>query len=57
LGRLTARIGGGRAVRVAWEDVDEVGAAVKLRREASELRLGRGDDRARRFVAWIPGAR
>jgi sporulation protein YlmC with PRC-barrel domain len=57
LGRLAARLGGGRLVRVAWEDVDEVGASVTLRREASELGLGRGDDRARRLVAWIPGAR
>lgn len=57
LGRLAARLGGGRLVRVAWEDVDEVGASVKLRRTASELGLGRGDDRARRLVAWIPGAR
>jgi sporulation protein YlmC with PRC-barrel domain len=57
LGRLAARLGGGRLVRVAWADVDEVGASVKLRREASELGLGRGDDRARRLVAWIPGAR
>jgi sporulation protein YlmC with PRC-barrel domain len=57
LGRLTARLGGGRGVRVPWGDVDEVGASVKLRQEASELGLGRGDDRARRFVAWIPGAR
>lgn len=57
LGRLAARLVGGRLVRVRWVEVAEVAATVKLRREASELRLGRGDDRARRFVAWIPGAR
>ena len=44
------------AVRVAWSEVESVDSAVRLRRTASELRLGRGDDRAARWVAWIPGA-
>ena len=57
LGQLAARIARGRLVRVPWEEVAEVEASVKLRGRASELRLGRGDDRARRLVDWIPGAR
>jgi sporulation protein YlmC with PRC-barrel domain len=57
LGRLAAWPVSGRMVRVPWEEVAEVEASVKLRRKASELRLGRGDDRARRLVEWIPGAR
>ena len=57
LGRLAARLVRGSLVRVRWDEVAEVAATVKLRRKASELRLGRGDDRARRFVEWIPGAR
>ena len=55
LGRLAARLGG-NAVHIPWGDVAEVGAVVELKRTASELRLGRGDDRARRLVSWIPGA-
>ena len=57
LGRLAARLVRGRAVIVPWEEVDEVGAGVKLRRRAEELRLGRGDDRARGLVERIPGAK
>ena len=43
-------------VRVPWTEVSSVDSAVRLKRKASELRLGRGDARARRWVAWIPGA-
>ena len=57
LGRLAARIARGRLVRVPWDEVEEVAATVELRHPAAELRLGRGDDRARRFVEWIPGSR
>lgn len=56
LGRLAAAIARGRLVRVPWEEVDEVEAAVRLRRPAAELRLGRGDDRARPLVERIPGS-
>ena len=45
-----------RRVRIPWSEVSSVDSGVRLRRTASELRLGRGDDRARRLVAWIPGA-
>jgi sporulation protein YlmC with PRC-barrel domain len=35
---------GGNVVRVPWEDVDEIGATVRLRRKAFDLGLGHGDD-------------
>jgi hypothetical protein len=57
LGELAARLGRGTTVHVSWSDVAEVEAAIHLRRRASELRLGRGDDRARRWIERIPGAR
>ena len=56
LGRLAAFIAPGGAVRVPWEEVERIDAAVHLRRTARELRLGRGDDRARKLVEWIPGS-
>ena len=57
LGRLAASLGGGRLVRISWEDVESVEAAVHLKKTADELGLARGEDRVRRFVAWIPGAK
>jgi hypothetical protein len=56
IGRLAGWIGGGRRVRVAWSDVDKVDSAVELTREATELGLGRGDDRLRPYFDRIPGA-
>jgi hypothetical protein len=56
IGRLASWIGGGRIVRIPWEEVDAVRAHVKLRKRAQEYRLGRGDDRLRPFVEKIPGA-
>jgi len=56
LGRLAAFLARGETVRVPWEEVDEVAAAVQLKKTARELRLGRGDDRARKWVEWIPGS-
>jgi hypothetical protein len=56
LGRLAARAAGGRLVRVPWADVAEVRAGIQLRRTARELRLGRGDDRARPWVEKLPGS-
>jgi sporulation protein YlmC with PRC-barrel domain len=56
LGRLAASLARGRTVRVPWSEVAEVDSAVRLRREARELRLGRGDDRARPLVERIPGS-
>jgi sporulation protein YlmC with PRC-barrel domain len=56
LGRLAARLVGGRTVLVPWEEVAEVDSGVTLRRTAAELRLGSGDDRTRPLVERIPGA-
>ena len=56
LGRLAALITPGGTVRVPWVEVEKIDAAVHLRRTARELRLGRGDDRARKWVEWIPGS-
>ncbi len=56
LGRLASLFARGQTVRVPWEEVEKVDSAVHLRKTAGELRLGRGDDRARRWVEWIPGS-
>jgi hypothetical protein len=57
LGRLAALVTpGGTTVRVPWEEVAKIDAAVHLRKTARELRLGRGDDRARKWLEWIPGS-
>ena len=56
IGRLAGWIGGGRRVRVPWSDVKKVDAGVELKRGATELGLGRGDDRLRPYVGRIPGA-
>jgi sporulation protein YlmC with PRC-barrel domain len=56
LGRLAAFVARGETVRVPWEEVDKIESAVHLRKTARELRLGRGDDRARKWVEWIPGS-
>lgn len=54
--RLGSVFGAKRIVHLPWSDVDDVASAVRLRRTARELRLGRGDDRARRLVNRIPGS-
>ena len=56
LGRLAAALVRGRIVRVQWDEVTEIGSAVHLRRSARELRIGRGDDRARPLVQRLPGS-
>jgi hypothetical protein len=56
LGRLAARFARGQLVRVPWEEVAEVKAGIELRKTAAELRLGRGDDRARRMIEKLPGS-
>jgi sporulation protein YlmC with PRC-barrel domain len=57
IGRLAGWIGGGRRVRLDWSDVRKVDSALELKREATELGLGRGDDRLRPYLDKIPGAR
>jgi len=56
LGRLLARLGGGGGVKVAWDGVERVTSAVELARPASELGLGRGDDRFRPLIGRLPWA-
>jgi|SRR6187402_2991501 hypothetical protein len=56
LGRLAAWIGGGKFVRVPWEEVAGVESHIRLKRTAPEYGLGRGDDRARAWVERLPGA-
>jgi sporulation protein YlmC with PRC-barrel domain len=56
LGALVARIAGGRAVVVPWEEVDRIDSAVRLRRPAETYGLGRGDDHARPWIERIPGS-
>ena len=56
IGRLAARIGGGRRVRVPWSEVEDVSSHVVLKKAAREYGLGRGDDRLRPYVERIPGS-
>jgi sporulation protein YlmC with PRC-barrel domain len=49
-------VGRRRHVHVPWERVEKVDSAVHLKGSARELRLGRGDDRLRRWLEWVPGA-
>jgi hypothetical protein len=55
-GRLAASVARGRLVRLPWEEVAEIKSCVQLRKTAKELRLGRGDDRARGWIEKIPGS-
>jgi sporulation protein YlmC with PRC-barrel domain len=57
IGRLAGWVGGGGRVRVDWRDVRKLDSAVELKRRATELGLGRGDDRLRPYLDKIPGAR
>jgi sporulation protein YlmC with PRC-barrel domain len=45
---------GANAVRVPWEEVDEVNAAIHLRGKAEEQGLGEGDDPGRWMVRRLP---
>jgi hypothetical protein len=56
IGRLAGWVGGGSRVRVDWREVGKLDSAVELKRGATELGLGRGDDRLRPYLAKIPGA-
>jgi len=51
-GRLFAR----KVIRVPWDVVESVEAAVHLGKTASELGLGRDDDRWRKRIARVPGS-
>jgi sporulation protein YlmC with PRC-barrel domain len=56
IGRLVARMGGNKGQKIPWSEVESVTSAIVLKRRAEELGLGRGDDRARKWVEWMPGA-
>ncbi len=56
LGRLASWLARGPLVRVPWDEVTEVAAGVVLRSTATELRLGRGDDRLRTWIEKLPGS-
>jgi sporulation protein YlmC with PRC-barrel domain len=45
---------GANALRVPWEEVDRIGAALHLRRKAEESGLGEGDDPERWMVRRLP---
>jgi hypothetical protein len=55
-GSLAARLYPGDEVLVPWSEVEEVTQVVKLRKRDSELGLGEGDERARRWLSRFPGA-
>jgi sporulation protein YlmC with PRC-barrel domain len=42
------------AVRIPWEEVDEIDSAVHLRKKAEELGLGAGDDPENWMVRRLP---
>jgi sporulation protein YlmC with PRC-barrel domain len=59
LARLARRIAGperwgSNALRIPWEEVDDLGSTVKLRKKAEELGLGLGDDPERWLVRRLP---
>jgi sporulation protein YlmC with PRC-barrel domain len=47
-------VGRRRRVHVPWDRVAGVDSAVHLKLRAVELRLGRGDDRVRPWIARLP---
>jgi sporulation protein YlmC with PRC-barrel domain len=55
--RFAAGLVRARIARVPWAEVEAVASAVQLKRSARELRLGRGDDRARLLIERIPKSR
>jgi sporulation protein YlmC with PRC-barrel domain len=56
LGRLAAKLGGGGLTRIPWEAVGDVKSAVELTKTAADLGLGRGDERAARWLGRVPGS-
>jgi sporulation protein YlmC with PRC-barrel domain len=59
LARLARRLTGperwgANALRIPWEEVDELGATVKLRKKARELGLGMGDEPSSWIVKRLP---
>lgn len=57
IGRLAAAVARGSTVHVPWSEVGAVDSGIRLKQRAPDYGLGRGDERARGLVAWIPGAK
>jgi hypothetical protein len=49
-------LSGTATTRVAWDEVAELGQALKLKRRASELGLGIVDRRTSRWLRSVPGS-
>jgi sporulation protein YlmC with PRC-barrel domain len=47
---------GGDVIRVPWDQVEEVGTAIRLRAKARDLGLGQGDDRLGKRIEGLPGS-
>jgi hypothetical protein len=47
-------ISGGDLIRVPWDQIDDIGAVVKLKAQARELGLGQGDYRQGKRIARLP---
>jgi len=45
---------GGDVIRVSWDQVDQIGTAVRLKAKARDLGLGRGDDRQAKRIEELP---
>jgi sporulation protein YlmC with PRC-barrel domain len=56
LPRRLGWIGRGEIVRIAWEEVVEIEASVKLGKTERELGLNRGELRPARWLERIPGS-
>ena len=58
MGWLLARLVAGQdeTALVHLDTIDEIGSRIRLKLPASELGLGKGDDRVGEFVRRIPGA-
>jgi hypothetical protein len=57
VGRVAARLVRGRTRHIDWSEVVKIDSAVHLRGRAGDYGLARGDDRARPWIEWIPGAK
>jgi len=51
---MVARIAGAETVRIPVETVESAESTIKLRSSAQELGLGKGDDRAGRWLRGLP---
>jgi len=43
-------------VEVSWSEIEDITQVVKLKKDATELGLGAGDDRAAKWIGRIPGS-